>query len=141
MWHTIIFLGNLGRDPEMRYIPSGKPVTSFPVAVSRKYTSNSGQSVEETIWIRVSVWDKQAENCNQYLKKGSKVLIEGRLSPDPVTGGPKTYTKKDGTTGASYEVTASLVRFLSPKSESTSGGEEAGDFGGHPAVDEDAIPF
>ena len=70
MWHTIIIVGNLGRDPEMRYTPSGQPVTSFTVATNRKYNNSAGQQVNETIWFRVSAWGKQAEICNQYVKKG-----------------------------------------------------------------------
>ncbi len=66
-----------------------------------------GNLVKETIWFRVSVWGKQAESSNQYLKKGSKVLVEGRLTPDPATGGPRIWTRQDGTPAASFEVTAS----------------------------------
>lgn len=115
MFHTIIIAGNLGKDPEMRYTPSGKAVTSFSVASSRKYSGQNGQIVEETIWFRITTWDKTAETCSQYLKKGSKVLVEGRLVPDLATGGPKVFARKDGTSGASYEVSAQTVRFLSPK--------------------------
>jgi single-strand DNA-binding protein len=120
MYHKIIVVGNLGRDPEMRYTPSGQAVTNLNVATSRKYTTSDGNDVKETIWFRVSVWGKQAESSNQYLKKGSKVLIEGRLNPDPATGGPKTFTRQDGTAGASFEVTAGLVRFLSTRAEDES---------------------
>ncbi|HPH95272.1 MAG TPA: single-stranded DNA-binding protein [Anaerolineaceae bacterium] len=122
MYHTLIIVGNLGKEPEMRYTPNGQAVTSFNVASNRQYTANNGQLVKETIWFRVSVWGKQAETCSQYLHKGSKVLIEGRLTPDPVTGGPKTYTKKDGGAGASYDVSASMVRFLSSRGEGGPGG-------------------
>ncbi len=83
MYHQIIIVGRLGRDPEMRYTPSGTPVTGFSMATGRKYNKGDGQLVEETIWIRVSVFGKQAESSAQYLKKGSMCLIEGRLSPDP----------------------------------------------------------
>ena len=142
MFHTIIIAGNLGRDPEMRYIPSGQPVTSFAVATSRKYTNNAGQQIEETIWFKVTTWGKQAEVCNQYLKKGSKVLVEGSLKGDPNTGSPRIWTKQDGTPGASFEVTANTVRFLSSKGEGgqpQAGGEASGDsFVGAP---EDDIPF
>ncbi len=113
MYHTLIIVGNLGKDPEMRYTPNGQAVTSFSVATSRKYTAPSGEKVEETTWFRVSAWGKQAEACNQYLKKGSKVLIEGRLNPDKATGCPKVYTKQDGTPGAAYDVVATTVRFMS----------------------------
>lgn len=142
MFHTLIIVGNLGRDPEMRYTPSGQPVTSFSVATSRQYTGNNGQVVKETIWFRVTTWGKQAEICNQYLKKGSKVLIEGRLNPDPNTGGPRLWTRQDGTAGASYEVTASTVRFLSNREDGNPGSASITDmsssFVGAPEED---IPF
>src|SRR3972149_5148080 len=115
MYHTIIIVGNLGKDPEMRFTPSGQAVTSFNVATSRQYTDGKGQKVKETIWFRVSVWGNQAETCNEYLRKGSKVLVEGRLTADAATGGPRVFTRQDGTTGASFEVSASTVRFLSGK--------------------------
>lgn len=113
MYHTIIVVGNVGKDAEMRYTPSGQAVTSFSVATSRKYKTGSGEQVEEKIWFRVSTWGKTAEVCNQYVKKGSKVLVEGRLTPDKATGGPRVWTKSDGTSGANFEITASNVRFLS----------------------------
>jgi single-strand DNA-binding protein len=134
-FHTIIVVGNLGRDPEMRYTPSGKPVTSFSVASSRSYNNPNGEKVEETIWFRITAWDKQAETCNQYLRKGSKVLVEGRLVPDK-NGGPRIWTKQDGTSGASFEITASTVRFLSSRGEG-GGGEPLDD---HQA-EGDEIPF
>ncbi len=117
MYHKIIIAGNLGQDPEMRYTPGGQPVTSFSVASSRKYTTSAGEQVEETIWFRVSAWGKQAEVCKQYLAKGKQVLVEGRLTCDKATGGPRTFARKDGTTGASFEVTAETVRFLGSKTE------------------------
>lgn len=135
MYHTIIIVGNVGRDPEMRYTPSGQPVTSFSLASNRKYNNSAGQPVNETIWFRVSVWGKQAEVVNQYVKKGTKVLVEGRLTPDQASGGPKTFTRQDGTTGASYEVMASTVRFLSSRGEGSP--EEAG----APAEGGEEIPF
>jgi len=117
MYHTIILVGNVGKDPEMRYIPSGQAVTSFSVATNRQYTNNSGESVKETVWFRVSAWGKLAETCHAYVKKGSKVLVEGRLTPDPATGGPRTWKGQDGEAHASYELTASTVRFLSTRNE------------------------
>ena len=112
MYHTLIIVGNLGKEPEMRYTPSGQAVTNFPVATSREYTGEDGQRVKETTWFRITAWGKQAETCAQYLKKGSKVLVEGRLNPDPATGGPRIWQGQKGA-GASFEVTASTVRFLS----------------------------
>jgi single-strand DNA-binding protein len=117
VYHTIILAGNLGRDPEMRYTPAGKAVTNFSVASSRKYQSGAGELVDETVWFRVSAWGKTAETCNQYLKKGSKVLVEGRMVPDPATGGPRVFTRQDGSSGAAFEVSASTVRFLSSRGE------------------------
>jgi single-strand DNA-binding protein len=136
MWHTIIIAGNLGKDPEMRYTPSGQAVTSFSVATSHNYTGSNGQLVKETIWFRVSAWGKQAETCSQYLKKGSKVLVEGRLQADS-NGGPRIFQRKDGTSGASFEVTANQVRFLSSRSEGSGPGEEMGTA----ASAEEEIPF
>lgn len=143
MYQTIIIVGNVGRDPEMRYTPSGQAVTSFSVATNRQYTSNSGESVKETIWFRVSAWGKTAEICNQYLKKGSKVLVEGRLTADK-NGGPRIWTGQDGTPRASFEVSAQTVRFLSSRSETAepSMGEAAATDDGMGAVgDEGDIPF
>jgi single-strand DNA-binding protein len=117
MYQNLIIVGNLGRDPEMRYTPSGQAVTNFNVATNRKYTTSDGNKVEETTWFRISTWGKTAEVCNQYLKKGSKVLVEGRLNPDPETGGPKIWTRQDGTSAASFELTANQVRFLSTRVE------------------------
>ncbi|HTP07220.1 MAG TPA: single-stranded DNA-binding protein [Anaerolineae bacterium] len=117
MYQQIIVVGNLGKDPEMRYTPSGTPVTSMNIATNRKYTGSDGQVVKETTWFRVSVFGKMAETCAQYLKKGSAVLVEGRLTPDKNSGGPRTYQRQDGTMGATYEVFANNVRFLGSRGE------------------------
>lgn len=139
MYHTIIIVGNLGKDPEMRYTPSGQAVTTFNVATNRQYTGSDGNLVKETIWFRINVWGKQAEACSQYLKKGRAVLVEGRLNPDPATGGPKIWTRQDGSAGSSFDVTASMVRFLSSR------GEDGGAAGGydmpHNVGESDEIPF
>ncbi len=116
-YHTVILAGNLGRDPEMRYTPSGQPVTSFSVAVNDNYTSNAGEKIQRTIWFRITAWGKQAEICNNYLKKGQKVLVEGRLVVDPNSGGPRVWQRQDGSSAASFEVSAQTVRFLSSKGE------------------------
>jgi single-strand DNA-binding protein len=127
MYHTIILVGNLGRDPEMRYTPSGQAVTNLNVATNRQYTASDGNTVKETTWFRVSTWGKTAEICNQYLKKGSKVLIEGRLNPDPSTGGPRIWNRQDGSAAASFEITANTVRFLTSRAEMESGFQESED--------------
>ena len=132
MFQTIILIGNLGKEPEMRYTPGGQPVVSFSVATNRSYKGAEGQPVKETTWFRVTAWGKQAETCNQYLHKGSKVMVEGRLTPDPDTGSPRIW-ESNGKMGASYEVTASTVRFLSGREEHEEG-EAAGGEGFGPDI-------
>jgi single-strand DNA-binding protein len=139
MFHKIILVGNLGKDPEMRYTPGGQPVTSFSVASNRRYTDSGGQMVEETIWFRISVWGKQAEACKQYLVKGRQVLVEGRLVCDRQTGGPRTYKRQNDEMGTSFEINAETVRFLGQR-EGAADGEAAGTTGGHPGTEEE-IPF
>lgn len=130
MYHTIIIVGNVGRDPEMRYTPSGEAVTNFSVAVSDGFGEK-----KKTIWFRVSAWGKTAESVNSYLKKGNKVLVEGRLVAD-ANGNPRTYQRNDNSTAASFEISANTVRFLSSRGEGPGGpGEELGELG------EDNIPF
>lgn len=136
MYQKTTIVGNLGRDPEMRYLPDGTAVTTLNVATSRKYTNREGKTVEETTWFKVSVWNKQAENANQYLEKGRKVLVEGTLTPDPNTGGPRIWTRNDGTPGASFEIRATEIRYL--------GGNGEGRDHHDPAPskpEEDDIPF
>ncbi|NQU30060.1 MAG: single-stranded DNA-binding protein [Anaerolineae bacterium] len=146
MYQKLVLVGNLGNDPEMRYTPNGQAVTNLSIATNRQYTANSGEKVKETTWFRVSVWGKQAEACNTYLKKGSKVLVEGRMTADSATGGPRIWTANDGSPRASFEVTAQTVRFLSSRSDDQGGGDGGG--GGYgqgqdnmmPPSDDD-IPF
>ena len=101
----VILIGNLGADPEMRYTPDGKAVTSFRMAASRRYTTSAGENREETDWFRVTVWGKQAEQCNQFLSKGRQVYVEGRLHA-------RSWEGQDGQTRTSLEVTADRVLFL-----------------------------
>lgn len=115
--NKITIIGNLGRDPEMRYTPSGQAVTKFSVASTRSYKASSGEQVKETTWFSIEAWGKLAEICNEYLKKGSKVYVEGRIKPDKQTGSPHVYEKKDGTAGASFDVSAIEIQFLDSKSE------------------------
>ena len=151
MYQTLIFVGNLGKDPEMRYTPAGQAVTSFSVACNRQYTGANSEVIKETVWFRVTTWGKQAEVCNQYLKKGSKVLVEGRLTPDKTTGGPRIWARQDGSAAASFEVNAGTVRFLSSKnenggspvvSESAHDGDgQQDEMDGQPTGSEDDVPF
>jgi single-strand DNA-binding protein len=119
--HKTEFIGRLGKDVSLRYTPDGKAVASFSVAVDDGYGDK-----KMTIWYRVSAWDKLAENCNQYLHKGSKVYVDGRLIADKATGGPRLYKRQDGTDGASFEVSAGVVEFLDGKQQDAApaGGDE-----------------
>lgn len=110
-YQQIVIVGYLGKDPEMRYTPTGVPVTSFSMAVSRNWTDQSGQRQEKTIWFRVSAWRKLAETVSQYATKGRLVLVTGELEE------PRIYTDRDGTARTSLEVTAQNVRFLGSKGE------------------------
>lgn len=113
MFQKVTLIGNLGRDPEMRYMPDGTAITNFSMACSsyRKGGENA------TAWFRVSFFGKQAENANQYLHKGSKVYVEGELDFDSQTGGPKTFNKQDGSVGVSFEVKGRELKFLSSKGD------------------------
>jgi single-strand DNA-binding protein len=108
----------------MRYTPTGQAVTSFSVATDRQYSDQSGKPVKETVWFKVTAWGKLAETCNTYLQKGKLVLIEGRLTVDTKTGGPRVWTGQDGQARASYEVTAQTVKFLSQRQEGGEPGQE-----------------
>lgn len=142
MYQKITIVGNVGRDPEMRYMPDGTAVTSFSVATNRRWTDQAtGQPAEETTWFRVSVWGRRAEVANQYLSKGSKVLVEGRIKPDPSTGGPRLWTRQDGTVAASYEITATDFAFVGSKGDGSYSGGDYEEGGGSAAHEEDEIPF
>jgi single-strand DNA-binding protein len=134
MYAKLIIVGNLGGDPEMRYTPDGTPVTNFSVAVNRRWNNADGSPGEETLWFRCTAWRKTAEVVNQYLAKGRQVLVEGRLRPDPDTGGPRTFVRNDGSPGAAYEVTVETIKFLG--SAPSSNGSQA-----EVPIDEDSIPF
>ncbi|GJM42740.1 MAG: hypothetical protein DHS20C20_30220 [Ardenticatenaceae bacterium] len=143
MYQKLIIVGNLGSDPEMRYMPDGQAVTNFSLACNRRWTDRAtNQPQEEVTWYRISVWGAQAEAVNQYLRKGRQVLVEGRLRPDPDTGGPRLWTRNDGSMGASFEVVANQVQFLG-----SNGNGNGNDANGHgiesnlPAQEEDDIPF
>ena len=139
MYQRITVVGNLGKDPELRYTPNGTPVANLSVATNSSYTNQQGEQVKETTWFRVSVFGKQAESCSQYLTKGRQVLVEGRLKPDPNTGGPRVFTRQDGTAGAAFEITATTVRFIGTPNR-TDGATAGGPMGAHDMSEED-IPF
>ena len=103
--NKITLIGNVGSDPEMRYTPNGKAVTSFRMATNYRYSGPDGEKKEETEWFRVSVWGKQAESCNQFLSKGRRVYVEGRLRS-------RNWEGQDGQMRTSLEVSANRVIFL-----------------------------
>ena len=135
-FHQLIIVGNLGRDPELRYAPNGNAVAGFTVAANRGYKNSEGEQVKDTVWFRVNAWGRLGETCIEYLKTGSKVLVVGRLNPDKGTGGPRVYARDDGSMGASYEVVASRVTFLTPHD-----GAPAKEGTKDQLQEEDEIPF
>jgi single-strand DNA-binding protein len=106
--NKIMLIGNLGKDPEMKYTQQGTPVTNFSLAVTRSYKTPDGQTKDETEWFRVNAWRKLAETCNEYLRKGSKVYIEGRLFT-------REWQNQEGQTRTSVEVEASEMIMLDSK--------------------------
>lgn len=140
MYQQITLIGNLGSDPEMRYTPSGQPVTTFRMAVSRTWVGADGQRQEKTTWFRVTAWRKLAETASQYLTKGSKVLVVGEVEE------ANAYMDKEGKPRASLEVTANVIRFLTPRGEAaamgaSSGSGAAAEHGPGPELHDEDIPF
>lgn len=115
MFQNLILVGNLGRDPEMRYLPDGKAVTNFSMATNREWPNNDGTKSKETTWFRISAFGRLAEVCNQYLHSGDQVLVEGHLIPDKDSGGPRIWTGTDGVPRASFEVRADTVKFINTR--------------------------
>lgn len=126
MYQQITLIGNLGRDPEMRYTGSGVPVTNFSVATSRTWTGADGQRQEKTVWFSVSAWERQAETCNQYLTKGQKVLVVGEIED------PYLYTDQEGNSRATLQVRARNVTFLNSRAEAGAMDGGAGQYGDQP---------
>lgn len=142
MFSKITIIGNLGQDPALRFTPHGIAVVSVGVAANRKWKDSEGNEQKETTWHRVTFWRKTAEVVAEFLKKGSKVFIEGRLVPDPATGGPRVFQRKDGTYGAAFEVTALTVKFLGTgNGDSTGNGPVPTDDQLPPDIADDEVPF
>jgi single-strand DNA-binding protein len=116
--NKVQIIGNLGRDPEMRYTPNGKPVTSFTVAVSRSWLKPEGERVEKTEWFNIVAWERLAEICNQYLVKGSAVYVEGRLET-------RSWEAENGQKHFRTEIIANEVIILDKRVRGTE--EEMGD--------------
>jgi len=122
MLNKIILIGNVGTDVELRYTPNGAPVTNFRFAVSRKWTDGNGDRHDETEWFGIVCWNKLAELVNEYVQKGSKVYVEGRLQS-------KTWTAQDGSQRFNNDVVAHTVLFLDravDKSADSAGSEPVG---------------
>ena len=132
--NKVMIIGNVGRDPEMRYTPSGSAVTSFSVAVSRRWTTPDNQQRDETEWFNVVAWDKLAETCNQLITKGRKVYIEGRLQT-------RSWEGQDGQKRYRTEVVAMNMLLLDPRQQGGGGGQR--DDAGFPSdeMEPDDIPF
>ena len=137
--NKITIIGNLGRDPEMRYSTSGNAMTSFSVASSRRYTSG-GEQREETEWFNCTAFGRLADVCNQYLARGQQVYVEGRLST-------RQYDRRDGTPGFSLDVFVTDVQFLGRRGEQQDGGyagqrsDNYGSGGNEAMADVDDLPF
>ena len=122
--NKVILLGNLGRDPEVRYLPSGQPVANFSVATSERFKGRDGTNKESTEWHNIVVYGKQAELCSQYLKKGRQVYIEGRLTT-------RQWEAKDGSGKRNRtEVVAQRVQFLGGRGEGMGAGGAGARSGG-----------
>lgn len=113
-FQSVIYEGYLGADAEVSFTQSAKAVSNFRIASSKSYTGADGKKVEETTWIRITAWGKLAEIVGNYCKKGTHVLVWGSLKAGK-DGNPTVFQRKDGSYGASYEMTAEGVRILSPK--------------------------
>jgi single-strand DNA-binding protein len=129
MLNKMLVIGNVGRDPEMRYTPSGSAVTSFSLAVNRRYTPPNGEPQEETEWFDITAWNRLAETCNNYVTRGMKIYVEGRLRS-------RSWVGQDGQTRFRNEIVANTVTFLNrPQGGGGYGGPpgEPGGYGGPPA--------
>jgi single-strand DNA-binding protein len=131
MLNKIMVIGNLGTDPEMRYTPSGSAVTNFRMAVSRSYTASDGERREETEWFTIVAWNQLAEQVNQYLSKGRRAYVEGRLRS-------RSWEGQDGQTRFVNEINAFTVLFLdrAPQSQESGSQDEPGG-----QVDPEDLPF
>jgi single-strand DNA-binding protein len=120
-FNKIIIVGNLGRDPELRYTPQGSAVCSFSVATSEKRRDKNGEMSDITTWFKITLWEKRAETASKYLTKGSQVYIEGKLRTEE-------WTDKDGKTRTSLEVLATDMQFIGSKGggmPNTTGGDDS----------------
>jgi single-strand DNA-binding protein len=138
--NKVILVGNLGKDPEVRFTPSGRAVAKFPLATTDSWTDQENSRQERTEWHNVVVWGKQAESCGQYLAKGRQVYVEGAIRS-------RSYDDKEGNKRYITEIVAQRIQFLGGGGSgrgvaATGGGAESFDeFGGAPMPSEDDVPF
>lgn len=134
--NKVQIIGHLGKDPEMRYTPSGRPVTTFTVAVSRSWNSADGEHHAETEWFNVVAWSNLAETCKQYLAKGRRVYIEGRLQT-------RRWDDKEGQKHSSVEIVANEMLMLDDRRDSTNNHAQDADAASSESgpVAEDEFPF
>ncbi len=127
--NKIIVIGNLGRDPEMRYSTSGNPMTSFSIASNHRYTTAAGERREETEWFNCTAFGRLADTCNQFLTRGQQVYIEGRLRS-------RQYDRRDGTPGFSLDVTVTDMQMLGRREDQMVdggyGAQQDRSYGGRP---------
>ncbi|HSQ17894.1 MAG TPA: single-stranded DNA-binding protein [Anaerolineales bacterium] len=127
--NKVMIIGNLGRDPEMRYTPSGRPVTTFSVATSRSWNTADGDKRVETEWFNVVAWSSLAEICKQHLTKGQQVYIEGRLQT-------RHWDDAEGNKHTSVEIVANEMIILGERRDSSETASSEAD-----SVEEDEYPF
>jgi len=134
--NKVMVIGHLGRDPEMRYTPSGRPVTTFTVAVSRTWNTADGERRSETEWFNIVAWGNLAEICKQYLHKGQQVYIEGRLQT-------RQWEDKEGQKHKNVEVVANEMMMLGDRRENNKTSEDSNneDDLSEPMADDDEFPF
>ncbi|MCE7986452.1 MAG: single-stranded DNA-binding protein [Caldilinea sp. CFX5] len=135
MYQQLILIGHLGTEPEMRYTASGVPVTTFNMAVHKRWNTPEGQPQEKTTWFRISLWRRQAEIASQYLAKGHRVMIIGEVD------NARPWTDRDGNLRASIEVTGNELRLMESKGANSNGAHDAGSAEAVPAGDEARVPF
>lgn len=136
--NKVILIGNLGKDPEMRYTPSGDAVTNFSVATTEKFKGRDGQQQEKTEWHNIVAWRKLGEICGQFLKKGKQVYIEGKITT-------RSYDDRDGNKRYITEIVAEKMQMLGGLEREIHGGNQqahSGESGGDiPFNPDDDIPF
>jgi single-strand DNA-binding protein len=133
-FNRIIIVGNLGREPELRYTAQGTPVCSFSLATNERRKDRNGEMQDHTTWFRVTLWNRIAENANQYLQKGKSVYIEGRLRVEE-------YTDREGKQRHSLEVFGTDMQFLGGKSEERSEPRSEKPQEQEPDLTDEDIPF